>query len=312
MSLLLRWLSILMLAGALLSCSGDDSSGGGPAETSDAGRDLGPVTDAAAPVDQGREQQDLGAQEADLARDLGLQPSDAGPQPSDAATDATADLAVDAATDLAVDVGAAVPLPGFGEISGECGVLDSEELLSPDPWLLHSVIDFDDDGYDDADFGQLTDGGQEIIEDGNAGGSSIYSEVFAYEVLHRCDRAQLLKTEMEVTYIDPEGKITDLLVLMDGLEVGVSVTRAVGWPRDDPYTLEAADELLRKKLEGIQASSANVAEEDRWVKQILHVIAYAPAHAERLEEAWDAMDAATKADTVVVVTVSEGEDEFLY
>ena len=70
---------------------------------------------------------------------------------------------------------------------------------------------------------------------------------FFYEVLHRCEGADLLKTEMEVTYTDPSGKLTDLLVDIDGAKIGVSVTRAVGWPRDDPYTVESAQNILEQK-----------------------------------------------------------------
>ena len=200
----------------------------------------------------------------------------------------------------------------FGAMSGECGEIDPAELQNPLPFLFTNHIDFADDPYDDADFGLLTPGGQEVILDGNAGGSSILSEAFSFEVLYWCEGAELLKTEMEIEYKDPQGKISDLLVLVDGLKVGVSVTRAVSWPNDAPYPATQAEELLKKKLSGIQASTANVAAQDDWVKQILHVLAWSDGHAAVLKQVWDGLDPALKGDTILLVTVTDGEDSFLY
>ena len=204
------------------------------------------------------------------------------------------------------------PTAGFGTITGDCGILTAALLSQTDALMIQNAIDFENDPYDDSDYDFLTEGGQEIIDDGNAGGSSILSEVFSYEVLHRCEDADLLKTEMEVTYTDPSGKLTDFLVDFDGTKIGVSVTRAIGWPRDDPYTVESAQNILEQKLQGVLDSTANVAVVDAWQKQILHVIAYGDEHAASLATAFDAVDASLKSNTIVWVTVSHGDDEFLY
>lgn len=124
--------------------------------------------------------------------------------------------------------------------------------------------------------------------------------------------ATLLKTEGEVVYTDPMGKKTDLLVGFDGLKVGVSVTRAYGFPPDDPYTVAQAEALLTDKLGDIPLSTANVAPEDQWIKQILHVIAYEEMHAESVATAYAGLPANVKGDTIVLVTVTYGNDEFIY
>ena len=204
------------------------------------------------------------------------------------------------------------PTAGFGAITGDCGILTAAILSQSDALMIQNTIDFENDPYDENDYDLLTEGGQEIIDDGNAGGSSLLSEVFSYEVLYRCEDAELLKTEMEVTYIDPSGKLTDLLVDFEGTKIGVSVTRAVGWPRDDPYTVENAQNILEQKLQGVLDSTANVAPADAWQKQILHVIAYGEEHAISLATAFDAVDASLKSNTIIWVTVSHGDDEFLY
>lgn len=214
----------------------------------------------------------------------------------------------DSGADDSGDSGVDVPLDGFGALSGDCGVLD-DELLDANPALFDGVIDFGAAAFDEA---LLSAGGLEIYEAGNLGGSSIHSEVFAYEVLYRCELAELLYTEAEVVYIDPGGKKTDLVVRIDGEVIGVSVTRAYLYPPDTPYTVDDAAELLDRKLADILLSTANVSEEQRWRKQILSVLAYTPEHAARLGEAWATLDPAVRADTIVIVTATEGDDEFMY
>ena len=236
--------------------------------------------------------------------------------PADASDTSDASNSTDAAdaTDSTdpTDTGITYPRPGFGELSGECGVMLEPGSRVAGPWMIANRLDFGIDAYDDDDLELLTDGGQEILSDGNAGGSSLLSEVFAYEVLSRCEDALLLKTETEIVYTDVGGKKTDLLVTIGGLKWGVSVTRAVGYPRDAPYTVERAADLLEEKLSGVIASTANVAEEDAWARQILHVIAYDTEHLESLQTAFEALDDTVRSDTVVWVTVSDGDDEFLY
>jgi hypothetical protein len=201
------------------------------------------------------------------------------------------------------------PLAGFGAITGACDVLDTE-LSDSVPSVFESAIAFDRE-YTDSDLALLTDGGAEIIADGNAGGSSLLSEVFAYEVLQRCELAILLKTETEIEY-DEMGSLTDFLAEIDGSKLGVSVTRAVGFPRDDPYTVQQAQSLLEDKLAGVLESSSNVSMTDVWQKQILTVLAYGPDHAESLGSALDQIDTALTADTIVWIVVTNGTDSFIY
>jgi hypothetical protein len=102
------------------------------------------------------------------------------------------------------------------------------------------------------------------------------------------------------------------LVELDGRRIGVSVTRAYHYPPSDPYTVQMATDLLEQKLADILLSSENVADEDAWTKQVLHVMAYEPGHAGCIQTAWEALSADVRADTVVLVTVTDGADEFVY
>jgi hypothetical protein len=202
------------------------------------------------------------------------------------------------------------PDDGFGIISGPCNRI-APELDEPTPSLFDKRLDFQGNPFDDEDAALLTPGGQAIYGSASVGGSAVLSEVFAFEVLARCEGASLLKLGSEIVY-SQSGKTTGLLVAIDGNKVGVSVTRAVSFPPQNPYPTQQASALLESKLTDIQASSQNVAPEDAWVKQILVVMSYSDMHANAIEDAWLALDAETKADTVVYVVTTDGSDDFLY
>ncbi|MCE9575012.1 MAG: hypothetical protein K8W52_17815, partial [Deltaproteobacteria bacterium] len=231
---------------------------------------------------------------------------------ADAAPDAAPDAAVDAPAgpDSAPDA-VAVPLAGFGDLSGLCGILEVADLTGPTPELFRDTLTFQRRYVDPDDRPLLTPGGLHLAETPNAGGSSGFSEIFAYEELARCELATFLKTETEIVY-DTAGKITDLEVEIDGHKIGVSVTRAVAFPFGDPYTLTTASALLTKKLGDIQLSTANVSAADKWDKQILAVLAWDDQAADTIEQAWTALDPSVKADTIVIVTSTAGDDLFIY
>jgi hypothetical protein len=205
--------------------------------------------------------------------------------------------------------GGGAPLDGYGVISGVCGDIDLEDIASAAPQLLEATLDFTNRAVFDPML--LTAEGQAMVAQGNLGGSSLYSEVFAFEMLERCDGAKLLKTEAEILYAT-NSKKTDILVEIDGQKVGVSVVRAMSYPEGAAYPVSQALTVLEGKLADILKSSASVAPEDAWKKQILSVLAQTPAHAMAIEEAYTMIDPATKADTIVAITVTEGTDQFIY
>lgn len=231
--------------------------------------------------------------------------------PADAAVDAPGvDAAIDGPdVDAAIDGGAR---PGFGAITGQCGVLTLAELDGTVPLWFEGELTFDNRYDDPAERDQLTPGGVEIILDGNAGGSSLYSEVFAYEWLARCEDAALLKTETEIVYDVVGSKKADLLVEIDGRKVGASVTRAVQFPFGSPYTLASAMTLFERKLDDIQLATAAVSAADRWSKQMLVALAYDLQHAQVAMQAWNMLDAQTRDDTILIVAVTSGDDLFIY
>jgi hypothetical protein len=224
----------------------------------------------------------------------------------DAAVDAPADAPAspaDATWDGSTEI--------LGTLRGTCGTIRAM-LSSPSPSLLRNELTFvAGERYERS---ALSPGGQRMYDTANAGGSSTESEVLSTEVLHYCEGAALLRTETEVRYrpADDAGanSITDLVVEIGGVRVGVSVTRVY---RPLPMTLSDADvrTIIEGKLVGVNRSSVRVLPKDRWVKQVLHVFVRSDAIAEQVERVWAALPEATRADTIVLVTVTRGGG-FLY
>lgn len=82
--------------------------------------------------------------------------------------------------------------------------------------------------------------------------------------------------------------------------------------RADTFSETAAEDLLRRKLAGINESTRNVSAGYRWVKQILFVLADTMTHAATLFAVWERLEADLRADTILYVSVSEGLDAFIY
>lgn len=199
-----------------------------------------------------------------------------------------------------------VPLDGWGEISGDCGLI-RDALADPSPALFRSTLAVEDWAPE-----LLSDGAQELLDTGNLGGSSLESEAVAFELLYRCEGAVLLATEAQIVYQDEGGTKTDLLVEIAGERLGTSVTRAFTYPPDSPFDPHDAAALAAGKLADVLASTDNVDPEGGWDRQILFVLAWDTQHADAFEAAWDELDGAIRADTLVVVTTTDGDDDGLY
>jgi len=180
------------------------------------------------------------------------------------------------------------------------------QLHSPSPSLIDNALVFvAGEAYVRSSF---SPDGQRLFDTPNAGGSSTESELMSEEILHYCDGAHFLKSETEIGYAPPDTDaggniITDILVAFGNDKVGVSVTRA--YKPGGMSDLEIHD-LLVKKLDGINHSSARVLPADKWVKQILHVFVDAQAASDAITRVLPTIDAVTRADTIVLTTTTTG------
>lgn len=263
---------------------------------------MGPGEDAGTqpPVDSGVIV-DAGTEDAGAQVDAGSE-EDAG---FDAGIDQ--DAGFDAGTE--VDAGPSLPLAGYGVITGNCGPLSLADLQAPTPSTFENRIDFEAMNFD---AGVLSDGGLRMFNTPNAGGSSGNSEVFAYEVLHRCELAELAATETQVTYTPMGSKKTDLVVYLEGEVIGVSVARAFKFPPGTPLPVADARNLLIGKFSDIQVSTQNVNPPWQWSKQILHVLAYDDVAKQAVIDAAAQIDAGVRGDTILFITTTDGNDAFIY
>ncbi|KAL8590065.1 hypothetical protein ACOMHN_034296 [Nucella lapillus] len=147
---------------------------------------------------------------------------------------------------------------------------------------------------------QFSVGGYRLLTLPNAGGSSELSEALSFELLQRCFRATLVKTEMEIEYFPQGGSMTDYVCALCGSDVAVSVTRAMKYR--GAYTEEDAEKLLHKKLKGVVQSNHNAV--TKWNKQILHIWAATSQVANTVTAVFQRMDPKVKANTVVLITTA--------
>lgn len=281
-------LLLTLCASQLAACPSPNPVDSGT-QNSDDVRDAAASIDVVSPEDVPSPLTDMPSSDVGNATDASVA-VDSGPQ-TDAGT------AADAATNIN-DI--------LGTLAGSCPAVRAQ-LHTNTPSLIRNNLRFMlPERYERA---ALSMGGQRLFDTPNAGGSSIESEVMSFEVLHFCDNALLAATETEIHYQPPDdsgaNSITDLLVTIGGERVGVSVTRVY---RPMPMVLSDAEvrAQLVTKLTGVNRSSIRVLPADRWIKQILHVFVANSTVGDQVERAWATIDAPTRADTIVLVTVTQG------
>lgn len=110
----------------------------------------------------------------------------------------------------------------------------------------------------------------QIVAEPNAGGASVVSEALSAEYMVRRFAAADVVTEMQIPYFSPDWKKVDYLTSIYGERVGVSVTRAMGYPTPSVFTEEDALRLCRKKLTGLVVARAGIRPSVGYSRSILH------------------------------------------
>ncbi|XP_071958915.1 AAC-rich mRNA clone AAC4 protein-like [Antedon mediterranea] len=155
---------------------------------------------------------------------------------------------------------------------------------------------------------QLSTSGDRLA-DKNGGGNSHESEALSFELLRCCFGAKLLNIEMEIQYFPRGGTKVDYTCSINGITLGVSVTRLVEKERRakniDPFNIRDVKKFLEKKLKGLQNALKNVMK--KWDKPVLFVWAESPRLAKLAEDAWENIDECLKANTILF-SVSVGEE----
>jgi len=120
----------------------------------------------------------------------------------------------------------------------------------------------------------------------NAGGSSEISEALSMYYMEHQLGAHGFIPEKEVDYWI-EYKMCDYIMVINRVNVGVSVTRAVVYPFDNTFTYQHAVSLLHKKLNGLIIARNSVNLRHRFFKSILHIWCYTPLAAINIKRAYN-------------------------
>mmetsp|Transcript_12538 Transcript_12538/g.18936 ORF Transcript_12538/g.18936 Transcript_12538/m.18936 type:complete len:245 (+) Transcript_12538:114-848(+) len=111
---------------------------------------------------------------------------------------------------------------------------------------------------------------QKVLDEPNAGGTSVVSEALSAEYMVRRFGAQDIVTEMAIQYWFPNWKKIDYIATIFGGRVGISVTRAMGYPYASDFKMEDAVRLCQKKLNGLVVARAGISPAFSYERSILH------------------------------------------
>lgn len=147
-----------------------------------------------------------------------------------------------------------------------------------------------------------------LIHD-NAGGASEYSEAMSIHYFDNVFNGKDFVLETEVEYWR-EFKMVDYICTINNTRVGVSVTRAMGFPCSSKFTKEDARQLINKKIKDLIVACDLVITKHSFEKSILHVWCQNERIAGIIKEVYedeleiDSMGYKVLCDVAVILTIS--------
>lgn len=134
-----------------------------------------------------------------------------------------------------------------------------------------------------------------VFYEPNAGGASVVSEALSVEYMCRRIRASDTVPEMKIQYYFYNWKKIDYISTINGERIGVSVTRAMGYPNPELFEMEDALRLGTKKLYGLILARNGISECHNYNRSILHVFCQTQHIAVLMQEAFRTLIAADRA-----------------
>ena len=152
---------------------------------------------------------------------------------------------------------------------------------------------------------------KKIAKDPNAGGNSVWSEVYSFEIMKRLFNAELILTEMGIEYYPYCSKKTDYVCQINNEIFGISVTRAMKY--NGEFNYDDAQILLYKKLMGIRESTKNVILKRKWIRQILHVWTPNETISQIIIDCFKDIPSTIRTNTILIVSeTSSVNGEFIF
>lgn len=142
----------------------------------------------------------------------------------------------------------------------------------------------------------------------NAGGNSEYSEAISMHYFEHVFRGKDFILENEVQYWS-NYKMVDYICTIGKERIGISVTRAMGYPCSSLFTKKDAKELLYKKIKGLIVACDLVVKKHSFKKSILHIWCQNQRIANVMKETYeqeikiDSMKLKVLCDVTLILTV---------
>lgn len=150
----------------------------------------------------------------------------------------------------------------------------------------------------------------ESIEIENAGGKSNISEMYSIDLFLKRHGGKEFIFEKQVKYwIDY--KMVDFICTIKDERVGVSVTRAMGYPILEEFGEENAKILLNKKINGLVIARNSVIESQNFSRCILHIWCLNNKIAELIQDCYKDMDN-LQTDSGLLLLLTVCNDERIY
>lgn len=155
----------------------------------------------------------------------------------------------------------------------------------------------------------LSNDAQLTLDVENAGGKSEISEALSVEYMCQTFGASNVVPEMDIQYwIDY--KMADYIITIYGNRVGVSVTRAMGYPTANDFDENDASRLLRKKMYGLIVARNSTNDEHSFFKSILHIWCQTKRIADLLTNAYLQLEQDLRDDIIVACTITSSKFVF--
>ena len=159
----------------------------------------------------------------------------------------------------------------FGEITV---TTSAQEIPFIDTWIntndILYLMTFDECIFPKFDTISLPYDIKRVLTIKNAGGSSEISEALSMRIMNLKYDAFDFIPEMEVEY-SCGTKICDYIMKIKNKTIGVSVTRAISYPLNGPFTPVQASTLLYKKLIGLLMAKKTVIDQYHFDTSVIHI-----------------------------------------
>ena len=147
----------------------------------------------------------------------------------------------------------------------------------------------------------------------NAGGKSEVSEALSINYFNERFKAKDFVLEMQIEYW-MKYKMCDYICKINNQRIGVSVTRAMGYPLADDFNEQSAYILLKKKIHGLVIARSSVSKKHEFSMSVLHIWCQNQRIADLLKKIYPRVISEDDKDSIyeVILLLTVCEKSYIY